>query len=477
MDVHVTLKPGANLAAAVYRQLREAILDGRLRAGDALPPSRALAGRLGVSRNTVTGAYRRLVSEGFATGRAGAGTFVSGKSEPRARRAPDAAALAPRALWRSLRDAPSFPMPGGVNAFAFEIGVPDAGLFPAALWRRLLAGAQRRSVRAGAASYDAPDGLPDLRAAIARHIGLARSVVAGAEDVLVTSGAQQAFDLVARVLVDFGTPVAVEDPGYPPARRAFEAQGARIVPVPVDAEGLVVDAIPAGVRVVYVTPSHQFPLGSAMSLARRRALLDWAARAGAAIVEDDYDSEFRFDGRPLEPLQSLDPHGRVIYVGTFSKTLLPALRLGFLVAPQSLRMSLVTAKAVADGAGPRDAQLALARFLDEGLFARHVRRTLRVYRERREILLDALERRLSGALTVVPSAAGLHLTALLADARRSDVALARAAFGAGVGVQPLRPYFLGPPRGALAFGYGAIASERVDAGVARLARVMDGRRP
>ncbi|MBL8114156.1 MAG: PLP-dependent aminotransferase family protein, partial [Acidobacteria bacterium] len=472
MELHVTLKPGANLAAEVYRQVREAILDGRLRAGDALPPSRALAARLGVSRNTVSGAYRRLVSEGFASGRAGAGTFVSGKPASRARRAPDAAALEPRAFWRSLRDELSFPMPKGANAFGFEIGVPDAGLFPGALWRRLVAGAQRRSARAGAASCDAPEGLPELRAAIARHIGLSRSVVAGAEDVLVSSGAQQAFDLVARVLVGPGTPVAVEDPGYPPSRRAFEAQGARIVPVPVDGEGLVVDAIPRGVRVVSVTPSHQFPLGSAMSLARRRALLEWAARAGAAIVEDDYDSEFRFDGRPLEPLQSLDAHGRVIYVGTFSKTLLPALRLGFLVAPASLRASLVAAKAVAEGAGPRDAQAALARLLDEGLFARHLRRTLRVYRERREILVDAIERRLAGALTVVPSAAGLHLTALLSDARRSDLALARAAFGAGVGVQPLRPYFLGPPRGALAFGYGAIASGRIDTGIGRLARAI-----
>src|SRR5262249_52248689 len=216
----------------------------------------------------------------------------------------------------------------------------------------------------------------------------------GADDVLVTSGAQQAFDLVARVLVEPGATVAVEEPGYPAAHAAFRAAGASVVPVRVDGQGLDVAALPTDARLVYVTPSHQFPLGTVMSLGRRQALLAFCQKRGAAIVEDDYDSEFRFDGRPLEPLQSLDRNGRVVYVGSFSKVLLPTLRLGFVVAPASLMPGLRAAKRVADSHGSTEAQSALAELIDDGLFARHVRRLQRVYRERRDTLALALEREL-----------------------------------------------------------------------------------
>ena len=337
MDVHVTLSGRGDLTAQIYRQLLEAILDGRLRSGERLPPTRELARRLAVSRNTVAVAYDRLVADGFLVGRAGAGTYVS--AEPVRGRAAPKGVVRPRAVWESIAGGPSgTARPGGPNmqAYDFRVGVPDAELFPLETWRRLVS----RELRRGVGGYGDPSGHEGLREAIARHIGVSRSVRAGADDVLVTNGAQQALDLVGRVLIEPGACVAVEEPGYPPARLLFRSLGARVVGVPVDGEGLDVAAIPGAARLVYVTPSHQFPLGTPMSLARRAALLAWAERRNAVVIEDDYDSEFRFGDRPLEPLQSLDRAGRVIYVGSFSKTLLPMLRLGFLVAPASLGPAL-----------------------------------------------------------------------------------------------------------------------------------------
>ncbi|MFD5271669.1 PLP-dependent aminotransferase family protein [Streptomyces sp. NPDC058335] len=225
----------------------------------------------------------------------------------------------------------------------FRVGLPDARLFPYDAWRPLIARELRPSA-AGAVGYGDPAGHAGLPAALARHIGLSRGVRTGPDDVLVTTGTQQALDLIGRVMLEPGDRVAVEEPGYPPARLAFLAQGAEVTGIPVDAEGLLVDAIPPDTRAVYVTPAHQFPLGMPMSLRRRTALLRWARRHGAAVIEDDYDSEFRFGGRPVETLQSLDRDGHVIYVGSFSKVMLPSLRVGFLVAPAPLRTALRTAK-------------------------------------------------------------------------------------------------------------------------------------
>ncbi len=466
MDLHVSLATG-ELSTGVYAQLRAAVLDGRLRPGDALPATRELARRLAVSRNTVTNAYQRLIAEGFAVGRVGAGTFVSADVPAlRPRRAPIASSLAPRAAWLGVRPALE---PAPPARHDFGIGVPDARLFPWDTWRRLIARQLRPARTRGVGGYLAPEGHPPLREAIARHVGITRAVAAGADDVIVTCGAQQAFDLIARVLVERGACVAVEEPGYPPARRAFAAAGARIAPVQVDAEGLVVDRLPARARVVYVTPSHQFPLGTAMSLPRRLALLAWAERHGAAIVEDDYDSEFRFDGRPLEPLQSLDRAGRVLYVGTFSKVLLPALRLGFVVAPPSLMPALRAARSLSDLHGAHAPQAALAELMADGSFARHVRRVLRTYRERRDRLVEALARELSGALAVIPASAGLHLAAWLADRELDVAAISRDARGDGVAIQPLAPFYVGQPRAGLVLGYGAIPRTAIDEGVRRLA--------
>jgi GntR family transcriptional regulator/MocR family aminotransferase len=466
VDLHIALSD-TGLAMGVYDQLREAILDGRLQPGAALPATRELAARLGVSRNTVTGAYQRLNAEGFVVGRVGAGTFVSNDLPgTRARRAPAGVVLEPLARWRepTERDA--------VDAVRhdFRIGAPDSKLFPWDDWRRSLA-RHLRSERKRTAAYGRPEGLPELREAIARHVGLVRAVHAGADDVLVTSGAQQAFDLIARVLVDRGTCVAIEEPGYPPARAAFAAAGAKIAPVPVDDEGLVVAKLPRNARVVYVTPSHQFPLGVAMSLARRLELLRWAEQHGAAIVEDDYDSDFRFDGRSLEPLQCLDHAGRVLYVGTFSKVLLPALRIGFVVAPPSIMPALRAARSLTDSYGSPFIQAALAELVADGTLARHIRRARRTYHERRDRLLEAIDRELADVLTVIPGSAGLHLSAWLRD-RRLEPSLSRRTAAAGVRVQSLTPYFVGRARPGIALGIGVIRRSQVDAGIAALAACL-----
>ncbi|MFI6297746.1 PLP-dependent aminotransferase family protein [Nonomuraea sp. NPDC050790] len=448
MDFHVSLEGRGDLAARIYRQLRDAILDGRLRPGERLPPSRELARRLDVSRNTVSLAYDRLVADGFLAGRAGAGTFVTG--EPVRGRAAPSGVVRPRPVWRTAE--PLMPSRGTV-AHDFTVGLPDPALFPIASWRRLLA----RELRVSSAGYIDPAGDPALREAIARHAGLSRSVRAGAADVIVTQGAQQALDLVGRVLIEPGACVAVEEPGYPPARRLFRSLGARVAGVPVDGEGLDVAALPKAARLVYVTPSHQFLLGVPMSLARRTALLEWARHRDAVIIEDDYDSEFRFGERPLEPLQSLDGAGRVVYVGSFSKTLLPALRLGFLVAPASLRAALRTAKQLTDWHGDPFAQAALARFIDEGLLARHIRKATKEYAARHARLtgLLAADRRFE----LIPSAAGLHVCARLDPALQVRPAPSLA-------VESLAGYHAEPAPGhGVVLGYGGISRAAIPEGV------------
>ncbi len=444
-------------------------MEGRLRAGERLPPSRELADSLDVSRNTVTIAYEQLAAEGVVSGRIGSGTFVTTEpliSQIRTRRAP-AGAVRPRRRWESIStwdvQSPSPP-------YDFRVGFPDGRLFPWTTWRRLVA---RELVRGSlqAPGYAGPAGYPALREAIAGHIGLSRAVRASADDVIVTQGAQQALDVIGRVLIDPNSHVAVEEPGYPPARKLFESLGARIVGVPVDAEGLDVRALPKAVKLVYVTPSHQFPLGMPMSLQRRAALLSWADRNAALIIEDDYDSEFRFAGRPLDSLQGLDRLGRVIYVGSFSKTMLPMFRLGFLVAPASLQPALRAAKQLTDWHGEIPTQAALARFINEGLLARHIRKAGHVYAERRRLIAEAVESDLGRWLQLAPSVAGLHVAALAKPGASAIMAsVAHRARVSGVGVDDVgRFYAARPGRAGLLIGYGAIPTEKIAEGVRRLA--------
>jgi GntR family transcriptional regulator/MocR family aminotransferase len=468
MEFHVSLVGRDNLSSEIYQQLRQAILDGLLRPGDRLPPGRELARRLSVSRTTVTVAYDGLAAEGFLTARVGAGTFVREQvalAQRRGGRSSASGVLQARPVWDTIHPSTAFVRPA---RFDFRTGLPDASLFPLQIWRRLIARQlQPRAIGGGA--YAHPAGDPDLRSAIARHIGIARGVEATADDVTVTNGTQQAIDILARVLLAPGDRVAVEDPGYAPPRLLLQSLGARVVGVPVDRDGLVVNALPARTRLVYTTPSHQYPLGVSMTLQRRIALLEWAELNDAAIIEDDYDSEFRFAGRPIEPLRALDKRGRVLYVGSFSKTMLPTLRLGFIVTPPSLRAAVHSAKYVTDWHTPLFIQQALARFIAGGDFARHIRKMNRLYQVRHELIMRGLKD-FAEHLQVVPSAAGLHISALARTAAVEEIdAVVERAADASVALHGLSRFAVAAPaRAGLVLGFGAIASADIAEGLRRL---------
>jgi GntR family transcriptional regulator / MocR family aminotransferase len=470
---HISLVGRKDLSGEIYRQIRRAVLDRRLRPGDPLPPGRELARALAVSRATVTVAYERLAAEGFATSRQGSGTFVSESitlagREKTGRRS--TGVLRPRPIWEAMAPLPAF----DTVRFDFRTGRCDASLFPHRSWRRSVTWALR-SGEVIPGFYEHPAGRRDLRVAVARQIGISRGIRTSADDIIITNGTQQALDVLARVLLAPGDGIAVEDPGYGPPRQLFKTLGIRVVGVPVDRQGLVVDALPRRIRAVYVTPSHQYPLSVTMTLPRRQALLAWAERHNAAIIEDDYDSEFRFGGRPLEPLQTLDATGRVVYVGSFSKTMLPTLRLGFLVTPPSLREALHKAKFVSDWHSSTLAQAALARFIDEGAFARHVRRVGAIYRQRHQILAAAISRDFAEHLELIPSTTGLHLTAL---ARRMSVdqiaEIACRAADRGVSVQVLSRFAVNAiPRAGIVLGYGAIPTAHIEEGMHLLRACFD----
>lgn len=465
------------LAGTLHQQLRAAILDGRLAAGAALPSSRALAVGLGIGRNTVVTAYDLLVAEGYVIPRRGANARVAElRGRPASRDSPIGPLRDPRLapFWRTpfLGGHPVRGLPDS----SFRLGVPDHRHFPHALWRRLTAQALRAFARQPFA-YPPSEGLPELRAAIAGHVAFARAVACTAGDVIVTSGAQQAFDLLARMLVTPGvTRVAVEDPGYPPLRAAFAAAGARLAPVPVDAEGLCVECLPDDVQVVSVTPSHQSPTGAALSLRRRMALLDFARSRNAVVIEDDYDGEFRFGGRPLDALQTLDRDGLVFYVGTFSKSLFPALRKGFVVAPHWARAPLAAVKHCADSHSDAVMQTVLATFIRDGHLARHVRRMRTLYAGRREALLEGLGT-LAPWLAPIPSEAGLHAAALLRAPELAPRILACVREHAP-GAQSTADYAMAPPRQpAVVFGYGVIDAGEIRTRLAALRTSLASRAP
>jgi GntR family transcriptional regulator/MocR family aminotransferase len=356
---------------------------------------------------------------------------------------------------------------------SFRLGVPEYRHFPYDVWRRLAA----RTLRAWSKapfSYAPARGIAPLREAIAQHVAFTRAVACTPDDVIVTSGAQQAFDLIARALVRPGaTRVAVEEPGYPPARGAFIAAGARLAYVPVDDEGLVVERLPRGMRIVVVTPSHQSPTGVALSLQRRAALLDYARRNDTIIVEDDYDGEFRFGARPLDALQMLDREARVLYVGTFSKSLFPSLRKGFIVAPAWVRDALIAVKHCADAHSDALAQTLLAAFIREGHLARHVRRMRTIYAARRTALLRGIERHLSEWLEAIPAEAGLHLAAHIRDRRLAPRIIARAQ-ECLPGAQSIADYAVAPlARPALALGYGVIDAAEIPRALIRLKAALE----
>ena len=474
IDIQVNLVGRRHLTREIYQQLRAAILTGQLQPGERLPATRELAQRLAVARTTVTTVYDQLSSEGFTVSHVGRGTFVATDLplRPNTKAAPSGV-LTARTVWDSI------PGPGASRRafeFDFRSGVPDVRSFPFAAWRGMQAREWHRSTF-GDGAYGEPAGDPGLRGAIAEHVSISRGVRATGGNVIITNGTQQAVDIVARALVSPGDVVAVEDPGYPQPRRLLQSMGARIAGVPVDHEGLRVEAIPAAARLVLVSPSHQFPLGMAMSLPRRLALLAWAEEHGAAIVEDDYDSEFRLGGRPIEPLHMLDDAGRVIYLGTFSKSMLPTLRIGFAIVPDSIQRAVETAKFVADWHSPLPTQRALASFIRGGAFARHVRRMRGVYRERHQRIVAILRRDFADELRVVEAATGVHLAALATrrTAAQIDEVIGHAA-SSGAAVQATAAFAVDhEPRPGLLFGYGSIATEHIEEGLARLRASFDAR--
>ncbi|MCS7172623.1 MAG: PLP-dependent aminotransferase family protein [Armatimonadetes bacterium] len=460
MELALRLDPRARLP--LYRQLAEevrgAILEGRLRPGERLPPSRVLAASLGVSRVVVTSAYEELVAEGYLEARRGSGTYVTRTLPgfPWVARRKESPQIPPR------KD----PFPGSVVDFA--PGRPSVERLHPAAWRRMWRAVAREQPPAG---YGDPAGDPELREAIAAYLGRARGVVCTAEDVLITSGAVEAVDLIARAFLRPGDRVAYEEPGYPAARRVFLSRGLPVEPVPVDEDGIRVDLLPPRAALVYVTPSHQFPLGGRLPLARRIGLLEWAQKTGAFVVEDDYDSELRFHGPPLPALAGLDVSGRVLYMGTFSKILLPGLRVGYLVAPPELRDRLLRVRDPSESHTPWPVQRALAAFLASGDFDRHIRRMRRHYAALRAALQTAL-RLVEPLARLRGLEAGLHAFLELCGGLVAEE-VARSAAQRGVHVRTLAPYYLGPPtRSGILLGYGGLSLEDVRRGAEILAAVI-----
>jgi len=466
--------------APLYRQLtdwfRQAILDGRLKAGQRLPSTRGLAKELGISRIPVLSAYEQLLAEGFLESKQGAGTCVA-RSLPGGDASPVRAAASGSTRRRVARRVASTKLAEPMwlrNLGAFRVGLPALEHFPSGIWTRLIT-RHARSTSHEAMVYGAALGQLPLREAIAAYLGTFRGVRCEAAQILITTGSQQGLQCVAQALLDPGDKVWLEEPGYPGARQAFALVDAKLVPVGVDEEGLDVaqglrrarDA-----RLAYITPSHQFPLGSTLSATRRMALLDWAERSGAWIVEDDYDSEYRFGGRPLSALQGSDAGGRVIYVGSFSKVMFPALRLGYVVVPRDLLPAFEVIREATDTFTATLQQAAMADFIREGHFARHLRRTRQVYRERHLALVEAIHGELSDELRLAGTDTGMHLTAFLPQGV-DDVQFTRRAAAAGISVRPLSICYLKPPeRGGLILGYGGATPPQIRAGVSILKRLL-----
>lgn len=493
----ITLDQNASipLYKQLYERLRSEILTGQLEAGTRLPSTRMLSSELGVSRNTTALAYEMLLLEGYIQGRVGDGTRVarlhSGQLFQHARHGGeqhtmDSSGTPPAVLARRGQLLVNTSSPedfyanqGSRTTNLFRAGQPDVASFPYETWARLVAKHARSSLQA-VSLYQNAQGYVPLREAIAAHIGIARGVHCSPEQIILTAGAQGAFDLVARVLLDPGDLAWVEDPGYEGARGALLAAGVKLAPVPVDREGIDVESgrrLCPKARLAIVTPSHQFPTGVTMSLSRRLALLEWAREAQAWIIEDDYDSEYRFSGRPLEALQGLDNARRVIYIGTFSKVLFPSLRLGYLVAPTELLKGLIAMRRVIDTHLPLLEQMALADFMAEGHFARHVRKMRGLYRERRDALIEALTLEFGDVFDVTVPEAGMHLVAWLPQGMSAQI-VAQQASAHGLHILPISQSSLRPPqRGGLLFGFGSASPEELRAGVKTLALALGKKRP
>lgn len=485
MDLAITLDSHSNLPLhqQLYEELRQAILTGRLLPGQKVPSTRSLAQLLEISRTTVTQSYDQLLSEGYLETRVGSGTYVCDQlpddllhSTPvnvKAQSSPSPIALSQ--YGDRLRQAPFALQPEAALLINFRYGRPDFRGFPLALWRKLLL----RCCRENLAWLDYAlefQGYRPLRQAIARYLARARAVQCDPQQIIITNGTQQALDLIMRLLMNPGDRIALEDPSYLSARRVFLSHGAELVPVPVDNAGLQVDKLvhlaTNAIRLVYVTPSHQFPTGSILSLSRRLELLSWVQQHRCLIIEDDYDSEYRYGDRPIPALHGLDRHHSVLYIGTFSKVLFPSLRIGYLVVPEPLVSLFAQAKWLSDRQLPTLEQHVLAEFIDAGHLESHIRKMRSRYDQRRQVLVQALKSHFGNRVIIFGETAGIHVMVKLHTPWKDADVIERAA-QMGVGLMSAQPHYADPgDRGEFIFGYGELDEEQIATGIDKLAQAL-----
>jgi len=460
-----------------YQHLKQLILSGELKRETQIPSTRLLAETLGVSRNTVITAIDQLAAEGYVEARRGAGVFVCMDN-------PDAFFQIPVQTIKSGAEKLTLPLIN-INAqvikpsatapasnSAFSVGVPDLDAFPFALWRKIYASTFREYSQR-LLGYGDPLGLAELRTEISRYVQTSRGVRCTPGQVLITTGAQQGLDLVSRMLIRAGDKVAVEDPGYRGARSAFSMAGANLTSIPVTTAGLDVSALASlqDVKLVYTTPAHQYPNAAALPVNTRLALLGWAKKSQCWIIEDDYDSEFQFESRPIPSLQGLSQHDNVIYVGSFSKTLFPALRLGYLILPVDLVEKACGVKHSVYGAQPTLEQAVTAKFMQQGHFLTHLKRMRSIYGKKSRALVHTLRRNLPEEINILGGKSGMHLVIEFKE-KIDDQKLVNSFKQAGFNAAPLSQHYLSHPRSGLILGYGCASLEQIEEGVMALAPLI-----
>ena len=480
---------GVPLYRQIYEGVRGAILNGKLTSGARLPASRVLAKQLSVSRLTVVNAFEQLLAEGYLEGKTGAGTFVAAKIPEDLLQISEAAKKAEKiepktedlkiskfARRLAETETRTARFPNAAQTVPFKNGITAVHEFPFGVWEKIAARSFRQA-RYKISGYGEAAGYRPLREAVAAHLAASRGVHCDIEQIFITNGAQQALDLVGRVMLEESDKIWIEDPCYQEALGVFRAVGAQVVPVPVDAEGFdLTEANKRGAgaaKLVYITPSHQYPTGVTMSLARRLQLLEWARKSSAWIIEDDYNSEFRYAGRPLASLQNLDRSGRVIYVGTFSKTIFPALRLGCMVVPRNMIEIFRAARNSCDSHSPIFEQAILSEFISEGHFARHLRRMRTLYEKRQHFLVAQIEKHLKGILNISKANSGMHLIGWLAPGL-NELEVAEKAFESGLNITPLSVYCIEtklPP--GIILGYTGFNEKEIKQGVRKLKTVLE----
>ncbi|NEQ67497.1 MAG: PLP-dependent aminotransferase family protein [Symploca sp. SIO2D2] len=485
MDLAIRLDSNAPipLHRQLYEELRRAILTGRLSKGKRIPSTRALAKSLGISRTTVTLAYEQLISEGYMQTTVGSGTFVcsqlpdellnSAPLDSFSEESPPAVQLSNYGAIIANTEIPYYQQPD--LPISFRYGQPAFEQFPFKLWRKLLSRHCGSPLDWLHYATDA-GGYKPLREAIASYLARSRAVQCEPDQIIITSGSQQALDLVTRLLIAPGDGIALEEPGYPGARYIFLAQGAKLYPMAVDESGLVIEKLvnssQKNIKLLYITPSHQFPTGAVLSLPRRLALLAWAQKMGTMIIEDDYDSEYRYGERPIPALQGLAHSNSVLYIGTFSKMLFPSLRIGYLVVPQPLVNLLTRAKWLTDRHSPLLEQKVLVDFLNEGHLESYIRRMRNHYNQLRQVLVQALRTYLAQKVTILGEKAGIHVMVRL-NTKLSDEEIIDRAAELGVCLVTAQPYYLeNKPRGEFIFGYAQLTSAQIQEGISKLALIV-----